>query len=140
MTLGIHAMQEGFFDQAHQLLLEAYPLSLNRRDRILTPLIGELLGEVCIALGELHQAASYYQQTLAQPEAWAFAQDESGEPPRRANSVWGLIRLAYEWNTIDQADHLGRSVSLSGYEGRLPYREEAARVKLELAQLLVFHV
>ncbi len=133
MTLGMEARLSGSFDQAYRFLLEAYPLSLNSSDRMLLSLIKGLLGEVCIELGELHQAASYFQQTLAQPKA----QDEGAEALLHANSVWGLIRLSYEWNKVDQAEDLAHEASLYRFRDHVSSWEEETHMKLELARLLV---
>src|SRR5258708_24063228 len=133
MTIGMEARLSGCFDQAYRFLLEAYPLSLNSSDRMLLSLIKGLLGEVCIELGELHQAASYFQQTLAQPKA----QDEGAEALLRANAVWGLMRLSYEWNKVDQAEDLAHEASLYRFRDHVSSWEEETHMKLELASLRV---
>lgn len=135
IALGLDAMQEGSFDKAQQVLLEAYTLSLNNEDRVFTRVIGRLLGDVSIELGELHQAASYYQQTLAE----AHWPDERGEGIFRAQTAYGLIRLAYEWNELETAEQLAREASLYRYRGGFPYAEEDARMRVELLRLLLLH-
>jgi len=136
IALGMEAMQAGSFGIAHQHLLEAYILSLNNEDRVFTRVIGRLLADVCIELGELHQAASYYQQMLAEVP-WP---DERGEGIFRVQSACGLIRLSYEWNQLDQAEQQAREVSSYRYRGDFPYGEEDSRMKVELLRLLLLHV
>src|SRR5260221_4765409 len=135
MALGLDAMQAGTFSTAHQFVLEAYTLSLNIEDRVFTRIIGEMLGDVCVELGELHQAASYYQQTLAE----ARRPDERGEDILRANSVSGLIRLFYEWNELERAEQLAREAALYRYSGDFSTGEENAHMKIVLLLLLLLY-
>ncbi|GCF11294.1 LuxR C-terminal-related transcriptional regulator [Dictyobacter arantiisoli] len=135
LALGLEAMQEGVFDKAHHILLEAYIASMKHAERVFTRIVGRLLGEVCIELGELHQAASYYQQTLAEPP-W---QDERGESLFRVQVACGLIRLAYERNELETAERLLQEASLHTYSGNFPHGEEDAHVKLALLKILLLY-
>src|SRR5260370_33062766 len=126
-------MQEGSFDKAQQHLLEAYTLSLNNEDRVFTRVIGRLLGDVSIELGELHQAASYYQQTLAE----AHWPDERGEGIFRAQTAYGLIRLAYEWNELETAEQLAREASPYRNRGGFPYADAGAPTRVSGLRSLV---
>jgi LuxR family maltose regulon positive regulatory protein len=132
-ALSMEAMQSGAFDTAHHFLLEAYHLSLNIEDRVFTRVTERMLGDVCLELGELHQAASYYQQTLSEP-SWP---QESGEALFHAQCVSGLIHLSYEWNELEMAEQLTREASLYQYGGDFPVGEEDVRVKIELLRLLL---
>ena len=135
LIIGQEMMREGSFDKARQSLLEAYTLSLNSRDSVFRPTISRILGEICIELGELHQAASYYQQTLAE----AVEQDNEGQDILHTFSIAGLAWLSYEWNELETAEQLAREVSEYRYRGYFPHWEEETRTKGELLRLLLLH-
>lgn len=134
-ALSMEAMQSGAFDTAYHSLLEAYHLSLNIEDRVFTRITERMLGDACLELGELHRAASYYQQTLSAP-SWP---QESGEALLRAQCASGLIRLSYEWNELEHAEQLVHEASLYQYSGDFPVGEEAVRVQIELVRLLLLY-
>ncbi|HTK05634.1 MAG TPA: LuxR C-terminal-related transcriptional regulator [Ktedonobacteraceae bacterium] len=135
IAVGTGSLQAGSFDNAHQLLLEAYMRCLNNKNRVFTRPLRTMLGEVCIALGELHQAASYFQQTLTE----ICEQDEKGEDIIHADSLYGLARLSYEWNELERAEQLVHEASVSGYRGYFPSLEEESRTKGELLRLQVLY-
>lgn len=134
-ALSMEAMQSGAFDTAYHSLLEAYHLSLNIEDRVFTRITERMLGDACLALGELHQAASHYQRALSEP-SW---RQESGEILFRAQCACGLIHLSYEWNELEHAEQLVREASLYQYSGNFPVGEEDVRVKIELVRLLLLY-
>jgi LuxR family maltose regulon positive regulatory protein len=128
-------MREGSFAKAHQSLLEANMLSLNNRDRVFTPIIGRMLGDICVELGELHQAASYYQHMLVNLQR----HNESGEDFLRVQSLCGLGRLSYEWNELEKAEQFVQEISLYHYTGQFPSGEEEMRLRIELLTLRLLH-
>ncbi len=134
-ALGEEAMREGHCDKAYQYMLEAYTLSLNHTDRSFTSILRKQLGEVCIELGELHQAAEYFQQTIADVRE----QKERGEEVVYASSLYGLARLHYEWNQLDRAEQLAGEIVAYQFSGYIPYWEEETRTHGELIRLLVAH-
>ncbi|GHO70410.1 hypothetical protein KSC_093020 [Ktedonobacter sp. SOSP1-52] len=140
MILGMEAMHNGFFEPAHSLLVQAYALSLKGSDRVLSAVLSGLLSEVCIELGELHQAAFYCQQTPMQPVHLVDVQDEKRGVLRHANATWGQIRLAYEWNQTDQAEQLVREASFERSGGPFASWEERTHVKFELGRLLALRL
>jgi len=91
------------------------------------------LGDICCEMGKLHQAASFYEQTLDEPPA----QDPLGETILRANPLAGLIRLAYERNELEKAEQLIREASLYQYRGDFSYGEEYVRTKIEFLRILL---
>ncbi|HEU5384093.1 MAG TPA: LuxR C-terminal-related transcriptional regulator [Ktedonobacteraceae bacterium] len=133
LTLGMEAMQTGAVALARQYLLAGYTLSLRVKDRVFTRVIGRMLGDVYLEMGELHQANSYYRQALAEPP-WP---DETGEEIFRAQIACGLIRLAYAWNELDRAEQLAREASHHHYQGDFPVGEETGRTQLELLRTLL---
>ncbi|HLZ64571.1 MAG TPA: LuxR C-terminal-related transcriptional regulator [Ktedonosporobacter sp.] len=134
MTLGMDASQAGSFAQAYPFLLEAYTLSLHKQDRVFTRVMGWQLGDVCSEMGQLHQATSFYQQTLNEP---AVEDDELGENILRANSLAGLMRLAYERNEIEKVEQLLREASRYKYRDDFSFGEEYVRAKIELLRILL---
>jgi LuxR family transcriptional regulator, maltose regulon positive regulatory protein len=134
-ALGEEAMQEGHFDKAYQFILDAYTLSLNHADRSFTFILKKQLGEICAELGDLHQSAEYYQQTIVE----VHEQKERGEEIMYTASLYGLARLNYEWNQLERAEQLAREVTDHQFSGYLPQWEEEARAYGELIRLLVLH-
>lgn len=132
ITLGMEAMQAGVFADAQRHLLAGYTLSLHIKDRVFTRVITRMLGDISLEMGALHQANSYYQQTLTEPP-WL---DKTGEEIFRAQLACGLIRLAYEWNELERAEQLVRE-AVHHYQGIFPAGEEAAHTQLELFRLLL---
>jgi LuxR family maltose regulon positive regulatory protein len=134
-ALSEEAMQAGHFDKAYQFTLEAYTLSLKHADRSFTSILRKQLGEVCTELGELHQAAEYYQQTIVDIRA----QKERGEEIVYASSLYGLAHLSYEWNQLERAEQQAREVIDYQFSGYLPHLAEETRTYGELLRLLVTH-
>jgi LuxR family maltose regulon positive regulatory protein len=60
-----------------------------------------LLGDVCFASGELHLAAHYFRRTLASSDEWTG----DGEISYECLALYDLAALAYEWNTLAEAEH-----------------------------------
>jgi len=133
MALGLSAAQAGAFAQAYQFLLEGYTLSLHKEDRVFVRIMCWQLGDICCEMGKLHEAASFYEQTLDEPPA----QDPLGETILRANPLAGLIRLAYERNELEKAEQLIREASLYQYRGDFSYGEEYVRTKIEFLRILL---
>jgi LuxR family maltose regulon positive regulatory protein len=123
-------MQGGFFDKAHQLFLEAHTRSLNSGKSVFTRVIGTMLGEICIELGELHQAALYYQQTIASAR-------EQKEALAHAAAICGLARLSYEWSQLEASEQLAREAFDDHYRDHA-WAEEA-RTNAELVKILLLH-
>ncbi|GHO77435.1 hypothetical protein KSD_52060 [Ktedonobacter sp. SOSP1-85] len=137
LTLGMEAMQTGTFASARQHLLAGYTLSLRVKDRVFTRVIGRMLGDVSLEMGELRQADSYYRQALAEPP-WP---NETGEDIFRIQVACGFMRIAYAWNELDRAEQLAREASHQHHsQGDFPVGEEAVRTQLELLQLLLLRV
>jgi LuxR family maltose regulon positive regulatory protein len=134
-ALGEEAMQAGHFDKAYQFTLDAYMLSLNHADRSFTSILRKQLGEICAELGDLHQSAEYYQQTIVDVNE----QKERGEEIVYTTSLYGLARLSYEWNQLERAEQLAREIIAHQFSGYLPQWEEEARTRGELIRLLVAH-
>jgi LuxR family maltose regulon positive regulatory protein len=128
-------MQAGHFDKAYQFTLDAYMLSLNHADRSFTSILRKQLGEICAELGDLHQSAEYYQQTIVDVNE----QKERGEEIVYTTSLYGLARLSYEWNQLERAEQLAREIIAHQFSGYLPQWEEEARTRGELIRLLVAH-
>ncbi|HVU69088.1 MAG TPA: LuxR C-terminal-related transcriptional regulator, partial [Ktedonobacteraceae bacterium] len=133
ITLGTEARQTGAFARAHQSLLAGYTLSLHVKDRVFTRVIGHMLGDVSLEMGELHRADAYYRQALAEP-SWP---DEAGEKLFRTQLACGYIRLAYAWNELDRAEQLIRETSDYALQGSFPLGEEAGLTQIELLRLLI---
>lgn len=136
MALGMEAAQAGSFAQAYQYLLDGYTLSLHREDRVFKRIMGWHLGDTCYAMGRLHEAASFYQQSLDEPNA----QDPLGENILRGNSLVGLIRLAYERNELEKAEQLLQTTALYEFREDFSFGVESVRTKLELLRLLLLAV
>jgi LuxR family transcriptional regulator, maltose regulon positive regulatory protein len=133
IALGQEAMQEGGFERAHQLMLEAYTLSQNNIERTFPRISCRLLGTICLALGELHQAVEYYQQTIAE----IGGGDEMGDDIVHTFCVCGLAWLSYEWNHLARTEQLAREVSEYRYSSHLTLWEEEVRMHGDLVRLLV---
>ncbi|GHO64240.1 hypothetical protein KSC_031320 [Ktedonobacter sp. SOSP1-52] len=140
MILGMEAMHNGCFERAHSWLVQAYAFSLKGNDRVLPAILGGLLSEVCIELGELHQAAFYCQQMSTQPVHLLGTQDEKRGALQHANATWGRIRLAYEWNQTDQVEQLVREASIERSDGPFSSWEERAHVQLGIGRLLALRL
>ena len=59
-----------------------------------------LLGDVCFASGELHLAAHSFRRTLASSDEWTGDSEISYE----CLALYDLAALAYEWNTLAEAE------------------------------------
>jgi LuxR family maltose regulon positive regulatory protein len=136
LALGMEMMQEGSFDRARQHLLEAYTLCLNDENSAFQPVISRSLGDVCVELGELHQAASYYQRTRAE----AIEQDNEEKDFVQASALAGLARLAYIWNDLDTAERLAHEASKYRDNDRFPRWEGEIRTRADLLALRVLQV
>lgn len=134
-ALGLEAVQTGAFDKAYRHLFEAYTLSLKNTDPVFTNVSRRLLAGVCLELGELHQAASYYQQTLT----GTLKHDNEGEDFNYTFAMAGLARLAYEWNELEKAEQQAREVSEFRYMGHFPHWEEEMRLQVEFLRLQVLY-
>lgn len=135
IALGQEAMREGSFEKARQLVLEAYTLSVNNIERTFPRISRRLLGSICLAAGELHQAVEYYQQTIDE----IGGGNEIGEDIVHAFCVYGLAWLSYEWNQLTRTEQLAREVSEYRYSSRLTMWEEEIRANGDLLRLLVLH-
>lgn len=131
MALGLDAAQAGSFAQAYPLLLEAYALSLHREDRVFTRIMGWLLGDASYEMGKVHQAASFYQQSLDEPPT----SDPLGEAIMRGNALAGLARLAYECNELERAEQLLDEASFSKKSGNFAFGEAFVLMKIELLRI-----
>jgi LuxR family maltose regulon positive regulatory protein len=134
-ALGLEAVQMGAFDKAYRHLFEAYTLSLKNTDLVFTNVSRRLLAGVCFELGELHQAASYYQQTLT----GTLEHNNEGEDFNYAFAMAGLARLSYEWNELEKAEQQARAVSEFRYMGHFPHWEEEMRLQVEFLRLQVLY-
>ncbi|GHO99927.1 hypothetical protein KSF_099750 [Reticulibacter mediterranei] len=112
LTRGLEQLHAGQLSAAWQDFLEG----LRRAERLgsLTATLAAslLLAEVCLARGELYQAARYCRQTLASAEEdlWAFQQQlmtASGDrdPFFLSWAYHSLAQLACEWNDLATAQH-----------------------------------
>jgi LuxR family maltose regulon positive regulatory protein len=135
ITISYDAEQQGSFGRAAQILLEAHTLSLNNGTGEFTPYLSRALGEIYTELGELHQAASYHQQARAS----LVGRDEMGDDLRYPYAIFGQIRLAYQWNRLDEVEQLIREASLYRYRNEFPYWEEDVRTRTELSKLLLLY-
>ena len=95
--IGKADVDDGKLDAARHTLLEARALSEASGLHHATRAHTLMLGDICAAQGELHQAEALYQQALA--DALQHA-DRSDQGPARL----GLARLAYEWNDLDTSE------------------------------------
>lgn len=93
--IGEDARQAGQLATARQQFLEAYTLCEATDNPPGCRVVRLALGEVCRGQAELHQAAEYYRQVLA----------EAGDDPAdRAKALLGLAQLAYAWNDLGAAE------------------------------------
>lgn len=95
--LGIQHFYDGQLAEVQQLLQEAYICSLSSDDKHFTREILVLQAANCAARGELHQAAEYYHQVLANSHEQEHHEDS-------ASALLGLARLAFEWNELATAE------------------------------------
>ncbi|HEU5376648.1 MAG TPA: LuxR C-terminal-related transcriptional regulator [Ktedonobacteraceae bacterium] len=137
IAIGGEYMQEGSFAKAHQFFLEAHARSVKSNERVFIGVIATMLGEICIELGELHLAASYYQQTVASARS-------QNEALAHAAAICGLARLSYEWNQLEAAwTRLAAAEQLvrEAFDDR--YRDhfwaEEAHTNVELLKILLLH-
>jgi LuxR family maltose regulon positive regulatory protein len=93
---GLEAHRAGQLDVARQRLLEARALCETMGNRaFMRPLLG-MLSAVSFEQGELHQAAAYGRQMLAEAR-------EIGDPDAIAHAQLGLAPISYEWHELDAA-------------------------------------
>lgn len=137
IAIGGECMQEGFFNKAYQFFLEAHARSLESGESVFIGVIATMLGEICIELGELHQAASYYQQTVDSARS-------QNEALAHAAAICGLARLSYEWNQLETAwSQLAAAEQLvrEAFDDR--YRDhfwaEEVHTNVELLNILLLH-
>lgn len=137
IAIGGEYMQEGFIDKAHQIFLEAHTRSLKSGEGLFTGVIATMLGEICIELGELHQAASYYQQTVASARL-------QNEALAHAAALCGLARLSLEWNRLETAwsqlaaaEQLAREAFDTHYQDH--FWAEETSTNIELLKILLLH-
>ncbi|QBD74762.1 hypothetical protein EPA93_01640 [Ktedonosporobacter rubrisoli] len=135
MAIGVEAIHKGSFEQAYQIFLDAYTRSTASKNKVFVRPFRTKLADICVALGDLHQAASYYEQTLAETSN----QDEKGEDIVHIDSLHGLARLAYEWNDLARAKQLLHAASTCRYRGHFLPLEEESRTKGELLSAQVLH-
>lgn len=133
-ALGLEAIYDGRMEMARQHLLQAHALSLTNPDRVFTRIVRRMLADVFLELGELQQAASSYQQILADNLESA----EQGTDIIEANSLAGQARLFYERNELIKAEELANQVSAYNYHGHFLNWEEEARLRGELLKLAVW--
>ncbi|MBV9227773.1 MAG: transcriptional regulator [Chloroflexi bacterium] len=107
---GAELLLAGSLDASWQSFLEAHRIYVSLGDIVATFASLVWLGEACLARGELHRAADYYQQALAltdeNPEAvqhQLMTATGEREPFFVSWAYHNLAQLAYEWNDLSTA-------------------------------------
>ena len=107
---GVEHLLAGNPEVAWPDLLAGYRVYVSLGDIVATSGALLFLGEACLARGELHQAADYYQQALAlteeDPEVvqqQLITATGEKEPFFLSWAYHNLARLAYEWNDFATA-------------------------------------
>lgn len=108
--VGIGHMLAGHLEAAWQRFLESQRIAVSRTDLPVTAATSLLLGEVCLARGELQEASRSYNQVLAHEEKdpEIFQQQLMTETGDRelffvSWAYHNLAQLAYEWNDLEAA-------------------------------------
>jgi LuxR family transcriptional regulator, maltose regulon positive regulatory protein len=99
----IQGAEAALFDQsplARQLLRQGLALSESVGWVPNMQIAMALLGDVCVASGELHLAVHYFRRTLASSDEWTG----DGEIFYECLALYDLAALAYEWNTLAEAE------------------------------------
>lgn len=112
LTRGIEQLLAGHVEAAWQNFLESLRLAERLGSLTATLSASLLLAEVCLARGQLHQAARYCRQALASadenPEAFQqqlMTASGDRDPFFLSWAYHSLARLACEWNDLDTAQH-----------------------------------
>jgi LuxR family maltose regulon positive regulatory protein len=95
LTVGIGELLAGKLDTAQQVVLEARARFEAIGNAYGTRAATHVLGEVCSRQGELHVAARFYRQEIA---------EAAEDPLDMANALMGLAALSYEWNELQRAE------------------------------------
>lgn len=130
--VGLDEYLKGRLHVAKEELLNA--LALNRQVQNTYGTIDTLvlLGRVCTDLGELRQAAQYYETALAEIEQRPIERTQA--ELRKGRSLAGLGALALEWNEIEKAEACAEeAIKLSNAHADETLRVEA---NLLMAQTL----
>ena len=93
MNLGMAYWYAGQWDGAQQMLTDARDAATRSGNRYAAAIAQIFLCRMVAARGQLHQAASIYQQLIA----------ASGPSPFAAMAHIDLARLLYEWNDLEAA-------------------------------------
>ncbi|MBO0789354.1 MAG: hypothetical protein J2P36_00145 [Ktedonobacteraceae bacterium] len=114
--VGAAEMRQGRFDEARQLLQEALTQSRASDSQPFLREINLRLGEVYMAIGELHQAGEYYRLALS----GAQEQEES------ERALLGLARISFEWNDPAAAEQQASEAWELARRRGLEFSEEVA--------------
>ena len=124
--VGLEAQRSGQLEVARQRLLEARALSETLGNRaFMQPLLG-MLGAVCIDQAELHQAAAYGHDMLAEAR-------NMGDRDDVAHALLILAQVSYERNDLDAAQRESEEVFAIGEQ--LGDEQFQARSSLILARV-----
>ena len=95
LTVGMEELLAGKLDTARQAVLEARARFEAIGNAYGTRAATHVLGEVSSRQGELHVAARFYRQEIA---------EAAEDPIDMANALIGLAALSYEWNELQKAE------------------------------------
>ena len=95
LTVGMEELLAGKLDTARQAVLEARARFEAIGNAYGTRAATHVLGEVSSRQGELHVAARFFRQEIA---------EATEDPIDMANALIGLAALSYEWNELQRAE------------------------------------
>jgi LuxR family transcriptional regulator, maltose regulon positive regulatory protein len=98
LTIGIEELLAGKPDAARQTTLDAQVLFEAVGNTYGARAATHILGEISFQQGELHAAARFYQQEVAE------ATEGTEDPLDIANAQIGFAALSYEWNELQRAE------------------------------------
>ncbi len=98
LTIGIEELLAGKPDAARQTTLNAQVLFEAVGNTYGARAATHILGEISFQQGELHAAARFYQQEVAE------ATEGTEDPLDIANAQIGFAALSYEWNELQRAE------------------------------------
>ena len=111
--LGLNHRLLGNFDTARQLFMQAAELNEKAGNFYAAFLSLELLAELAVVCGQLHQALELYTSGLRLAQNW---KNTGGKPQRliaAAGPQLGIGRVLYQWNDLDgAAAHIWHSAEL----------------------------
>lgn len=122
MALGMEALQAGRFNDALQIFTEIKMLWQTFVENYVLDGITFLQGIICFEQGALHQAASHFRSLCSETRL-------PQQNPISLAALFGLAKISYEWNDLDQVSQLLQEISVLG--------EQITFIPQELQQMII---